>query len=479
VRRHAPRVVVAVAVLCVAGLIAGGLGAEVRDAPGDQLIHADVTRTLGYTGKGVTVAVLDTGIDDHNPDLARGVVAEHCIVEPDGCPDGSAEQDGPGSAQDDQGHGSAVADVIAGAGETDPIGVAPDASLVVVKVADRNGRTSTQQIVAGLNWVLAHHPEVKVVNVSLGSDILFSGDCARLTASLSAYGTAIDALRANGTTVFASAGNRGFPYSMTSPACIHAAVAVGAVYSRSFGSYTAPDVCRDRTTAPDQVACFSDSSTELDLLAAGAPVEAAGLGSEDLLFAGTSAASAQAAGAAAALLQAEPALTPDTLVALLRSTGIPITDPRNRLTTPRIDLAAALAEVLGRPVPVPPPPPGTPGPGTPPVLARPTVPEATVSDKPISFGSVALNSSVTRRLVIRNSGTGYLTVRIATSLPSVSTHPAKLTIPSSQQGTVVLTFRPQHAGVYRGRLRLQTDDPYSPSITVAMRGIGRSPTPLQ
>ncbi len=198
-----------------------------------------------------------------------------------------------------------------------------------------------------------------------------------------------------------------------------------------------------------------------------------------MLFAGTSAASAQAAGAAAALLQADPTLTPDTLVALLRSTGVPITDPRNHLTTPRIDLAAALAAVLGRLVPVPTPPPGATPPGTPPVLSRPTVPEATLSDKPISFGSVALNSSVTRRLVIRNSGTGYLTVRIATSLPSVSAHPAKLTIRSAQQGTVVLTFRPLRTGLYRGQLRLQTDDPSSPSITVAVRGTGRSPAPLQ
>jgi subtilisin family serine protease len=475
VRRHAPRVAFLVASLCLACAAATEPGAGVLDTSSDSLIHADASRALGFTGKGVTVAVLDTGIDDHNPDLAAAVTAEHCIVPPDGCPDGSAEQDGPGSAQDDQGHGTAIADIIAGNGKASPVGVAPDASLVVVKVADANGRTSTAQIVAGLNWVLVHHPEAEVVNVSLGSDILWSGDCSNLNASLTAYATVIGALRAHGATVFASSGNRGFPYSMTSPACIHAAVAVGAVYSRSFGPFTAPDVCRDPTTAPDQIACFSDSSTELDLLAVGAPIDAAGLGSDDSLLAGTSAAAAQAAGAAAALLQADPALTPDGLVSLLESTGVPITDRRNHLTASRIDLAAALGALLVRPVPLPPPPAAV-GPPSTPILSAPTVPSASLSTKPISFGSVPLSRAVTRALVIRNSGTGHLTVRVATSLASVSARPARLSIAASARGTVLLTFRPLRAGVYRGKLRLGTDDPAAPSITVVVRGTGRGQT---
>ena len=75
---------------------------------------------------------------------------------------------------------------------------------------------------------------------------------------------------------------------MTSPACLHDVVAVGAVYSRSFGPFTAPSVCRDTVTAPDEIACFSNSGTELDLLAVGAPFT---VGTTSL--AGTSAASAQ------------------------------------------------------------------------------------------------------------------------------------------------------------------------------------------
>ena len=456
---------IAVAALC----LAAGAAA---DASSDALIHADATRALGYTGMGVTVAVLDTGIDDHDPSLVRSVVAEHCFVPPDGCPDGTAEQDGPGSAQDDHGHGTAIADVIAGTGSDGPVGVAPDASLVVVKVADRNGRTSAQQIVAGLDWVAQHHPEVKVVNVSLGSDILLSGDCSTLTSTFRAYADAVDELRAQGATVFASSGNGGSRASLTAPACIHDAVAVGAVYSRGFGKYTAPFVCVDKTTAADQVGCWSDGGTELDLLAAGGPIDVADLGSGDSLLAGTSFASAQAAGAAAVLLQADPALTPDALLSLLESTGVPITDPRNRLTTPRIDLAQALGAVLGAPVPLLPPP--GPAPTGEPTLSTPTVPRASLSLKPITFGSVGLARTVTRRLSVRNSGTGTLTVRLATSLPSVSVRPARLTIASSHAATVRLIFRPTRAGVYRGRLRLETDDPAAPHIAVAVRGSGHA-----
>jgi subtilisin family serine protease len=438
-----------------------------------QLRTLDVTTAWKYsTGAGVTVAVLDTGVDLQDAGVAGAVVAEHCFVPPDGCPDGTAEQDGAGSAQDDQGHGTAMADIIAGNGGTGPIGVAPGASIVAVKVADKNGRTSTPQVVAGLTWLLQHHPEVRVVNVSLGSDVMLSGDCSDLTATFKAYSALVDQLRANGTTVFASSGNGGSCASMTSPACIHNVVAVGAVYSRSFGSFTAPFVCRDDATRVDEIACFSNSSSELDLLAAGAPVSADVLNSFDSPLAGTSAASAQVSGAAAVLLGADPPLTSDDLVGLLENTGVPITDARNGFTRPRIDLAAALGTVIGRPVPLLPTPPDL-LPPVAPVLSVPTVPRAKLSTSPISFGSVALRHVGTRTLVVRNGGTGYLTVRVGSSLASVSVLPAKLTIAGAHSGTVTVTFRPQRAGRYRGLLRLQTDDPSAPSITVSLRGSAR------
>ena len=452
----------------VAGLRAG---THASDAWGDSLIHADAARALGFTGKGVTVAVLDTGVDSANPDLAGTVMSEHCFVAPDGCPNGTAEQDGPGSAADDQGHGTAMAGIIAGRGTGGgTIGVAPAASIVSVKVADRNGRTSDAQIVAGLNWVLDNHPEVRVVNVSLGSDRVFSGACDNLSASLTAYAEAVDALRARGTIVFASSGNGGSAFAMTAPACIHEAVAVGAVYSRGFGSFTAPFVCRDRATASNQVACFSNGGTELDLLAVGAPVHVSDLDPANPLLAGTSAASAQAAGAAAVLLQADPSLTPDQLEQLLKDTGFPIYNARSRLTTPRIDLAAALTSILGYGIPLLPPPDS--GATGSPTLSVPTVPTVEVSTGTVSFGSVKLGRAARRVRVVRNTGNGTLTVRISTTLSAVTARPAKVRIPPGGRATVVLVFRPARRGAYRGRVRIETDDPGAPLLALALTGVG-------
>jgi subtilisin family serine protease len=454
----------------VAGTAGGARGS---DASGDSLVHADATRALGYTGKGVTVAILDTGIDDRNPGLAGSVVAEHCIVAPDGCPGGTAALDGPGSAQDDQGHGTVIADILAGRGTVGPIGVAPDAALVVVKVADHNGRTSAAQIAAGLDWVRENHPEAKVVNVSLAGDIPLSGDCSGLTASLKTYAVSVAALRAAGATVFAASGNNGAHNGIPAPACFTDTMAVGAVYSRAFGSYTASNVCKDAATAPDQVACFSNSSNELDLLAVGAPVDAIGLDSSPSPLAGTSAAAAQASGAAAVLLQANPQLAPDQLESLLEGTGVPRTDLRSRRTTPRIDIAAALGAVLGRPVPLLPPS-DTGGPVAAPPLSRPTVPSVEVSTTRISFGSARRGRTVTRKLFVSNAGSGYLDVRVQTSLRSVSVKPTTLTIRAGERRAIVLAFRPTRAGHYQGRVRLSTEDPARPTVVITVRGTGRA-----
>jgi subtilisin family serine protease len=469
------RRLVGFAAIVAAATVLPGAAARSHDASSDALIHADAARAAGFTGNGVTVAIVDTGVDGHNPDLSDSIAAEHCFVPPDGCPNGTAEQDGPGSAQDDQGHGTAVAGLITGNGGTAPTGVAPDARLVVVKVTDRNGRTSSAQIIAGLNWILANHPEVRAVNVSLAGDILLSGTCDNVSQNLKPYATVIDTLRARGTIVFAPTGNSGSRFSIPAPACLHSTVAVGAVYSRSFGSYTVPLVCRDATTAANQVACFSNSSAELDLLAPGAPIESTALGGGLSNFAGTSAASAEAVGAAAVLLQADPSLTPDEIEAALQDTGVPVEDPRTRAITPRLDVAAALSSVLGRPIPLLPTPPST-GPPAPPTLSSPTVPVATLALKPIAFGSIRLGSSTRRTLVVCNTGTGFLTVRIGAVTAPFTAGPAKLLIPAGGRARVMLTFRPTRAATYSRPLKLATDDPTAAAITIPLRGTGKRPS---
>lgn len=113
----------------------------------------------GYTGKGVTVAVLDTGVDDTHPDLAGRISEERSFV------------DGVSSAKDGHGHGTHVASTIVGSGAASGgkyKGVAPDAKLIVGKVLSDAGTGSDSEIIAGMEW--AAHSDAKIISMSLGTD---------------------------------------------------------------------------------------------------------------------------------------------------------------------------------------------------------------------------------------------------------------------------------------------------------------------
>ena len=236
------------------------------------LIGADKVHTLGFTGRGITVAVLDKGVDTTHPDLSDDLIAQQCFcTNANGtgcCPNGSTQQSGPGSAQDDAGHGTNVAGIITSAGRVAPMGVAPNAKIVAVKVIDKNNTfSSTAQVVSGLDWVITNRPDVKVVNMSLGTGQLFTGACDTATAFTMAFADAINTLRSRGVTVFASSGNNGSATQMTAPACVANTVSVGAVWDSNVGSQSLSFFwCTDATTAADKVTCFTYSNNTLDLL---------------------------------------------------------------------------------------------------------------------------------------------------------------------------------------------------------------------
>jgi subtilisin family serine protease len=113
---------------------------------------------------------------------------------------------------------------------------------------------------------------------------------------------------------------------------------VGAVYDANWGGpYTWSSGCTDTATAPDGIPCFSDSASYLTMLAPGAFITAAGI-----QMAGTSQASPHVAGAVAVLRSAFPADTLDQTVNRLTAGGVPVTDPRNGVATPRLDLSASV-----------------------------------------------------------------------------------------------------------------------------------------
>jgi len=160
----------AAAILLVAGLALPPAGAS--NDPGFekqwnlQKIGAEAawTRT---TGAHVRVGIVDAGVDLTHEDLANRVVASTSCLKSDGDAGKCT-----GSGQDDVGHGTHVAGIIA-ANRDNGIGVAgvaPDAELVVAKVADAGGGISIEDANAGIHWVVDHG--ARVVNLSLG-DLLF------------------------------------------------------------------------------------------------------------------------------------------------------------------------------------------------------------------------------------------------------------------------------------------------------------------
>jgi subtilisin family serine protease len=424
-------------------------GGSLADAESAALIGAPAAAARGLTGRGVTVAVVDSGVDVSHPDLSASVVAEHCFLPPAGCPNGAGEQDGPGSARDDHGHGTNVAGIVTGDGAVAPAGIAPDAAVVAVRVSDAANRfAAASQVISGLDWIARFHREVRVVNASIGTDELFPGPCDSARAYTLAFASATSSLRAAGAVVFASAGNAASPSAIAAPACIAAVEAVGAVYDSAFGAFSGPDFglpCSEPMTAPDAVACFSNSSPALDLLAPGALLLSTGRGGGASLFAGTSQAAPHAAAAAAILLQANGTLTPARLEALLHASGRPVTDPRNGLVRPRLDLAAALA--------TPPP-----------------APWVAIAPSRLRFGVVRVGRARTLRLSVGNRGDAPLTARVSTRPPfSVR---SEVTVPPGASAPLAVRFGPRQARRYDGVLVIRTNDPARPVVRVPLAGTG-------
>jgi subtilisin family serine protease len=304
------------------------------------LIRADqVWNDLGITGKGVRIAVIDSGIDTKHPDLSEDILAQRCFTH-GACP--PSENNEGFYAQDQHGHGTRIAGIITGEGRESPKGIAPDAEIVAVQVMDQKGMGWASDVVAGIDWVIANQGRhnVKIINLSLGGG-MYQGVCDTVDANTILYADALAAAYNAGITVFAASGNQGQRGGMIAPACISHAISVGCTYDANLGSRNW-GVCTDVSTDVDQIACFSNSDATLDLLAPGAWTETTALGGGKNGDAGTSTATAHVSAVAALMLQANPNLTPREIKQILKETGIAITDARNDRITPRIDALAAV-----------------------------------------------------------------------------------------------------------------------------------------
>ena len=309
----------------------------------------------GYTGRGLAVVVIDTGVERTHPFLRGRVLFEGCFASR--CPNGGRAMLGPGAAAPVHRHGTHVAGIVLGRSRTDEIyGVGPDLQLIAFNVADPappHGMMDSS-ILGALDVTLrlaAAGAPIGAVNMSLGSSRRQSGVCRSTI-----YDLASRLFRQARIPVVVASGNDGeedHAPPVGSPACIDGFISVGAV------------------TKSRQVASFSNSGPTLDLLAPGVDIHSSVPSSADGRnfepMNGTSMAAPHVAGAIALLKQAAPRASVGQLLLALQSSGDSIMDRRNGKAAPLIDLAGALRQFvpIGRNVPPngdePPRPPESPG----------------------------------------------------------------------------------------------------------------------
>jgi serine protease len=183
---------------------------------GLQQIKAPGAWARGALGGGATIAIVDTGVDLHHPDLQGKLLPGVDLVSDEPCSPG---------AQDLNGHGTHVAG-IAAAATNNGIGIAgtaPEAKILPVRVLDASGSGSAADIAAGIQWAADHGAQV--INLSLGNDIPL--------VDLTGLGSAVDYAWNHGAVIVAAAGNSTAPFCDFPAASTHA-ICVAATDSSGF-----------------------------------------------------------------------------------------------------------------------------------------------------------------------------------------------------------------------------------------------------
>ncbi|MFC7549554.1 S8 family serine peptidase [Plantactinospora sp. GCM10030261] len=365
-------------------------------------IGAPAAWTAGYTGRGVKVAVLDSGYDPDHRDLAgRVATAKNFTSEPD--------------ATDTFGHGTHVAATIAGsgtAGRAGARGVAPDADLIVGKVLDQHGSGNLSAVIAGMEWAVAQG--ARIVNVSLGAPAAEGPDPVT---------EAVDSLTASSGALFVvSAGNSGPDVqTLGTPGTADRALTVGAV------------------SKADELASFSsrgprlgDGAAKPEITAPGVDIVAARAAGTSLgqivdrsytSMSGTSMSAPHVTGAAALLAQRHPDWRADQLKSALVATAAAVTDaPVWAQGAGRVDVPAALD------------------------------PPVTVDRASVAFGRLpAGGKPVTTRVTYRNTRPRPVTANLSVAATdagaaarpaALSVTPTRLTIPAGGEATATVRLDP-------------------------------------
>ena len=286
--------------------------------------HVDTVWDFGYTGEGISIAIIDTGIDplhvglndfDDDPSTADPkVVAFYDALDGSG-DDGSGETE----PYDDQGHGSHCAGISAGTGavgegplsdgSTPYRGVAPGASLVGVKVLDGGGSGSFAEVMKGMEWTIDNQIKynIRAASMSLGGVWL-----VELTQEQEERITHLaNEMVAAGISLMIAAGNSGGYGTIGTPGAAKDVITVGSTEdSKELAVYSSKGPTHEGQIKPN-VAAIGSAVMSVE----------ANSGNGYASYSGTSMATPMVAGMAALLLQANPDLQPLMVRSILESTA--------------------------------------------------------------------------------------------------------------------------------------------------------------
>jgi len=316
---------------------------------GMDRLRAD-PRFADLDGRGSSVVVIDSGIAPHPFFPAGTVVAQYDFVGNDAV------------ADDDNGHGTHVASIIASRDATYP-GIAPGVGVIALKVLDGSGDGDFGGIERALQWVVRHRQQYHVVAVNLSFSDGGDYDSAR---SLHGIGDELDELARAGVLLVGAAGNAYAPGASPGlgyPAIDANVLPVGAVWDADHGGpWSWPGGVRDDTTAPDRIVSFSQRLPGAgELFAPGTFMVGAAPDGGTVEQSGTSEAAAVVSGAAALAQQLARErlgrmLSPAELRELMLQTGAVIRDgdgendnvPNTGATFRRLDVMALAEAILAK-----------------------------------------------------------------------------------------------------------------------------------
>jgi subtilisin family serine protease len=285
---------------------------EYANSWGVDHIQADLVHPANL-GSGISVAVIDSGVNYKHPDLAPNYRGGHDFVNDDSDP------------MDDNGHGTHVAGTIAAIKDgKGVVGVAPAAGFYALKVLGSGGSGSYSDIIAALNWAVDH--DIKIASMSLGG-----------SSSSTSLGNAVKSAYDSGVLLVAAAGNDG-ANSILYPAAYSQVIAVGA------------------TDGSNRKASFSNYGSKIELVAPGVSIRST-VGSGYAVYSGTSMATPHVSGVAALVLSADPDSSPAEVRSVLRNTaqdlGTAGKDSTFGYGLVRADRATAGSEPAPQPSPAP------------------------------------------------------------------------------------------------------------------------------